>query len=305
MALGIVFSGQGNQYSKMFAKFNLDDIKMLSDFLKIDLVPKITLNEQELFNNLHAQPLIAGFEYLIWNSIKNNLPEISGISGYSLGELTAVAVSSNMSLTDLLKTAKTRAALMTDALSSPGSLIAISGADINAVTQICNDSKCFIAIKNSDTSLIVGGLINDLQIFKELASKLPGNIKIQNIAVDIPAHTPLLKNASRQFHQYLSTNIQNNNLEFKIVSGIDASVQYSMLTTVDNLSKQISQTINFDKVIQVLYELGSDVILEIGPGKALSNIIKQQDLPIKVHSIDEFNSLQECIHWLKNAINLN
>lgn len=309
MALGIIFSGQGNQYSKMFSKFinefNPQDIKIVSDFLQTNLVPEILLCEKDLFSNIHAQPLIAGFEYLVWNFISAQLPEISGISGYSLGELTAIAISNKMPLSDLLDTALARATFMTNSLKEPGSLVAISGANIDDVMQLSERTKCYIAIKNSINSVIIGGALKDLETFKNLVAKLPGNIKIQNIAVDIPSHTPLLTNSSNEFQDYLTKNLKDMNLEYKIVSGIDASVQYNSFNAYTNLSKQMSQTINFDKVIHVLYELGSDVILEIGPGHALSNIIKQQNLPIKVRSIDEFNSLNDCITWLQKLNNNN
>lgn len=307
MAIGIIFSGQGNQYSQMFVKFinefKPQDVQQISNFLHTQLTPEIALSKTALFSNIYAQPLIAGFEYLVWQYLSVNLAEISGFSGYSLGELTAVAIANKTTLIDLLDMTQNRANIMTNSVEKAGSLIAISGADFNDILKLCETSQCYIAIKNSLNSVIIGGLLLNLEIFKQQAQNLPGNVKIQPITVDIPSHTPLLKNASRKFQDYLMKNFQNNSLEIKIVSGIDASVQYNSSTAYANLSKQISQTINFDKVIHVLYELGSDIILEIGPGKALANIVRQQNLPIKVRSIDEFNSLDDCVNWLKKLNN--
>ncbi|MBY0545512.1 MAG: hypothetical protein K2Q14_08220, partial [Gammaproteobacteria bacterium] len=89
-------------------------------------------------------------------------------------------------------------------------------------------------------------------------------------------------------------------LNYRIVSGINANVQYDAPSALHDLARQTCQMIQFDRVISVLTELGASIILEVGPGKALSHIIQQQNLPIIVKSIDDFKNFSEIANWVNS-----
>lgn len=303
MGLGIVFSGQGNQYPEMYAKvgaaLNPADIKTIADALKINVLPKIDLTPEQLFSNHYAQPLIASHGFLVWNTLKKDLPEPVAFAGYSLGEVTALACACDFSLEELLAVTQTRAQLMSAPIGTTSGLLAVSGVEATTLNNICQTHHCALAIINAPRSLIIGGSIADLTQCQIAFQQLPGQIHLQWLKVEVAAHTSLLAKASADFANYL-TQFNNKNLNTRIISSINTHVQYQTAEAFTALAGQIHQTVNFAGVIKVLSELGADVILEIGPGKSLSKIIQQQGLPLTVKSIDDFKTPAEVAHWIKS-----
>lgn len=328
MGLAIVFSGQGNQYPTMFNKFAAElnsrapvmkqlagvhnyketnhfgkDIKFISHFLKIDILPTINLDSKQLFSNQCSQPIIASHGFLIWSYLKDYLPKPVAMAGYSLGELTAIAASANFDLSVILELTVARAKFMLEAAATaPSRLVAIRGVGIEHLKIICQENNCYIAIINAPGQCIIGGKIDDLAKCEDCIKRLPGQIKLTALNVGVASHTPLLATASSNFASYL-LKYSKSILQNRIVSGVNANVQYKLQDALGLLACQISHTINFEMVVQVLFELGADVILEIGPGNALSKIIHEQNPAIKTKSIDDFNNLLEVISWINKYTN--
>jgi len=302
MGLAIIFSGQGNQYPEMYARFqqelNLVDLDSVSAATSVAILPRVNLDNDAIFLNQYAQPLIAGYEYLVWQKLKDILPAPVAMAGYSLGEITAIAAATNLTLEELLKLTKMRAELMYTA--RPSGLLAVSGLHLSHITALLEQTSCYMAIRSSLQNFIVGGYEGNLaQLIAEL-SKLPGVIHYQYLKVEVAAHTPLLNWASIEFHEIIRQ-YYGLKLQTRIVSSIDASVQYYIEPALDNAAKQLSSMVNFEQLMQVLFELGATTILEIGPGKAIQNIIRQSGLPVKIRSIDDFNTLANVAVWVEKS----
>lgn len=301
MGLGIVFSGQGNQYPEMLNKLyqhNPACINNLALKLRLDLNPQINLSHQELFSNRYSQTLISAYQYLLWQELAAHIVEPVAFCGYSLGEVTAFAVSSNMGIDNLLNIVNKRAQLMSASGEGESGLVAVSGLALTGLNTICDKFNCYVAIKNGREQYIIGGKTQDLNnCISHLASIAP-MLKLSKLDVAIASHTPILKPAGLEFADYL-TQYGNTQLASRLITGVSASVCYNAGDFIPDLARQLYSTIKFEQVIQILYELGASTILEIGPGHGLANIIKQYRLPLKVKSIDDFSSITGVITWLK------
>jgi hypothetical protein len=62
-------------------------------------------------------------------------------------------------------------------------------------------------------------------------------------------------------------------LNLRVVSGTSAAVQYSTSAAINAACSQLAQSINFDRVVNVLVELGATTILEIGHQARQSRIL--------------------------------
>ncbi len=94
-------------------------------------------------------------------------------------------------------------------------------------------------------------------------------------------------------------------LNLRVVSGTSAAVQYSTSAAINAACSQLAQTINFDRVVNVLVELGATTILEIAPGKAIQNIVHKLNPRIKIRSIEDFRSLSEVVEWVSKMEEMN
>ena len=61
--------------------------------------------------------------------------------------------------------------------------------------------------------------------------------------------------------------------------------------------------IHFSHAVEVMQELGVNVILELGAGKALTNIINNLNLGLKVRSFNDFSSLAGIVNWVNKILN--
>ncbi len=297
MGLGIIFSGQGDQYPQMFNKlykYNPDKVDSLSQHLGINLIPEIDLGITELYDNRYAQPLIASYEYLIWQELSLHLEAPIAFAGYSLGEVVAYACAANLDLLNTIKLAKTRASLMS--IQNNGKLMAVSGLDKSKLAAICDRFQCYIAIYNNYDQYIIGGEALDIDLCRSYLKTLIPSPKLTLLNVTVAAHTPLLYESGIKFYDYLQQ-YKDLKLEAKCVSST-AAIHYDAISLLNDLAKQLYSPILFDSVIQVLYELGVTILLEIGPGRALSNIIKQYNLPLKVKAIDDFHNINGIVNWV-------
>lgn len=308
MGLGIVCSGQGNQSFGMFSSLAAYPesealINKLEQQLLCQLFPQILLSEQELFTNHYAQPLIAGLSYVQWQLLKEQLPVPTAFAGYSLGELSAYACGGACDFNVLIDLAKKRAELMDTAAQQhqPSTLLAISGISQEQLLQNCSIFSVYPAIQNSRDNWVVGGLVTDLQcLYNMLSLKFP-MFKLTWIKVSLASHTLLLNNASKGFAEYLGKQSWRD-LTAPIVATVDNQVIYAAKDGIESLSQQISKMIHFSHAVEVMQELGVTVILELGSGKALTNIINNLNLGLKVRSFSDFSSLAGIVNWVNKNL---
>ena len=308
MGLGIVCSGQGNQSINMFSPLlsypdAVMSVARLSQQLGYVLSPQIALTDTELFANRHAQPLIAGLSYIQWELLKSQLPVPTAFAGYSLGELSSYACSGACDFKTLINLAKKRAELMDIAAQQhqPSTLLAISGILQDELLQFCQDFVVYPAIQNSRDNWVIGGLVDNLQnLFNMLNTTFP-MYKLNWIKVNLASHTPILAAASEAFASYLGQQAWQN-LAAPIVASVDNQVIYAAKDGISSLSQQISNTVHFSHTIGVMQELGVTVILEVGAGKALTNIINNLNLGLKIRSFNDFSSLDGIIKWVNKNL---
>ena len=310
MGLGIICSGQGNQSREMFAKLaNLPELSQslseLGEELKLELVPDINLTDEQLFANNYAQPLIAGLSYLQWQYLASKLSQQPvAFAGYSLGELSSYACAGACDFTLLINLARVRANLMENAasqFSEPSGLLAVSGIIERELNLLCQEFSCFIAIQNSLDNWVIGGLNSALASLQTAVQLRYPSLKLTPLNVAVASHTPLLKLATEQYNNYLS-NTSFHSLSSPVIASVNHQTIYNIKDGLPLLSRQISETFHFNKTVEVMYEMGANVILEIGCGNALSKIMSNLHLPIKVRSVNDFSSLDGAITWVNKNL---
>jgi [acyl-carrier-protein] S-malonyltransferase len=302
MKLGILCPGQGSQNLGMidFLKENSiahDILNKASDILNINL---FALDESsDIFQNSFAQPLICATQIATYNAIKDSINPATIFAGYSLGELCLYGCNGALDIEEAILLAKKRAELMDLSNKQKSGLLSCQNLPHNMVKELCEKSNTFISIINVDRHFIVGGEIKNLENFKLFASTKGAIIKPLNVF--LASHTPLLKAASEDFIQVLkSSNFKNPTIPS--ISSIDNTIIYNSTNAMETLSKQISQTIQWEGTLETLLEYGCDVILELGPGNALSKMVQKLDSNITIRSTSDFRTLDGLISWVnKNS----
>ena len=67
------------------------------------------------------------------------------------------------------------------------------------------------------------------------------------------------------------------------------------------LSMQIARTIEWSRCIDALRERGCRVFLELGPGTALSRMVRNRLGPVEARSVDEFRNSGAVAAWVQRS----
>ena len=301
----VLFPGQGSQSVGMAKNLydNFDYVKLLfhqaDDILKNSLSKTILEGPKELLDQTeNTQPAIFLVSYSIFKFIKNesnfDFNKAKFFAGHSLGEYSALACSESITFEQTLKLLKTRGKSMQSAVSKgQGGMLAILGEKIENINEIISLNKdkfqCFVANDNSVGQVVVSGNTKDLDIFSEIL-KLK-NIKNVKLSVSAPFHCVLMNSA---------TEIMKNeiiNTEFKIpkneiISNVTAKQTKDPDEIKDLLVKQIEKPVRWRESVINMINSNVDKFIEIGPGKALSGLVKRIDRNIKLIQINDIEDLK-------------
>ena len=301
----VLFPGQGSQSVGMAKNLydNFDYVKLLfhqaDDILKNSLSKTILEGPKELLDQTeNTQPAIFLVSYSIFKFIKNesnfDFSKAKFFAGHSLGEYSALACSESITFEQTLKLLKTRGKSMQSAVpKGQGGMLAILGEKIENINEIISLNKdkfqCFVANDNSVGQVVVSGNTKDLDIFSEIL-KLK-NIKNVKLLVSAPFHCVLMNSA---------TEIMKNeiiNTEFKIpkneiISNVTAKQTKDPDEIKDLLVKQIEKPVRWRESVINMINSNVDKFIEIGPGKALSGLVKRIDRNIKLIQINDIEDLK-------------
>lgn len=304
MGLTLLIPGQGNQHPRMFAPLATSREATLAlaaanASLGMDLAHEVSVrNEQRLFENRFAQPLLCAAAYATWQGLRPYLPTPDLVLGYSVGELAAYGVAGSLGLPELLQLARQRADAMelAGAAAEGGSgLLAIRGQDEAAVTNLCARFRLEIAAINGGDHFVVGGNRRDLGA--AAAALKQARAVARRLDVRVASHTSLLRSAAGIFAAQLQR-APMQNPRYPLLGAVDASVIRDRHAAKRTLVAQLYQPLAWTACMNTALALGSDVFLEVGPGQALARLLRAAHPGVCVRSVDEFPHLDAAVEWV-------
>lgn len=300
MNFAIIFSGQGLQsLAHVQELLTLADELHVSHILKQHL-PKLfcsDLTEADLYPNEFAQPFIFALQWCRWQKLKPEIEELMSFSGYSLGELSALICATQTGLEQGLYLAQQRASLMSSATQHASGLMAVQGINLNTLEALLTETSTALSIKLSDSSFVVGGADANLQ---QLAQQLElrGTRFVKRLNVTIASHTVCMDTAVQPYQQVLQQQ-HFARLCTAMISGSGGHKFFKTTDAVNALIHQMNHAINWDACLSAIQENQPDVVLEIGPGSALSKMLLERNPNCIVRAVDDFKSWSGLQAWLE------
>ena len=163
-----------------------------------------------------------------------------------------------------------------------GAMAAIIYDNINNTDylNILNSTKATMANSNSSNQVVISGKKEFVEAASEkLLNKYP-EMAIIPLTVSAPFHCELMKEIEPEFKDYLVSFEKNMNPEnvHKVVSNYSGTF-HKKDEYINNLTKQISGTVQWVKNMEVLNEV-SEKIYEIGPGRVLGKFFSTLDITV-------------------------
>jgi len=305
--LALVFPGQGSQSQNMLSdlhqQFAAVDHLFLqaSEVLGEDLWDIIVNNPNDKLNQTqYTQPalLVADVAvYQCWQELKGPMPKV--MAGHSLGEYSALVCSDTLQFKDAVNLVFKRGEYMQQAVSvGEGAMAAIIGLGDDVVRTICEKAAegeiVSPANYNSIGQIVIAGKTEavDRAIHE---AKAAGAKIAKKIPVSVPSHCQLMQSAAEKlahvlektkFHSPAIPVIQNTNVKsYKDANDIRQS-----------LINQLTQPVRWVETIKLMQQKYSiDKIVECGPGKVLTGLIKRIDKSISTYNTFDKAALENSI----------
>tara|TARA_B100000401_G_scaffold211959_1_gene143076 strand:+ start:224 stop:1156 length:933 start_codon:yes stop_codon:yes gene_type:complete len=286
----VVFPGQGSQSVGMGAELykNFSYVKDLfnnaDEILGLNLT-KIILEgpKENLDLTEFTQPAIFLISYSIFEVIKNETKldflKAKYFAGHSLGEYSALACSGAIKFEYAIKLLQKRGKAMQMSMpKGKGGMIAILGSDIDKIKNLLieneNKYKCYIANDNSVGQIVVSGEIENLNLMSLDLKK--NSIKNIKLPVSAPFHCPLMSKATEVMKEEINKT-EFNTSNPSIISNVTGEEVNDVDKIKELLIKQIESPVRWRESVLYMKAKGVKKIIEIGPGKVLSGLIKRID----------------------------
>lgn len=307
----IVFPGQGSQTIGMGKDFyeNFKESKLVfeesEDATKVNLA-KLCFEgpAQDLQLTENLQPALFTVEMAIFKAflvhVHGDLSFVKVMAGHSLGEYTALSAVNSLNIFDGAKLCKNRGYFMQKAVpQGEGAMLAVLGLDDLKVEKLCSivqeSTKQVVepANYNSPGQVVISGTKQSIQ---EAESRIKNDLEFKGakaipLDVSAPFHCSLMKPAQNEMAPLLKST------KFKkpthpIINNVEAKISFNENNFADDLIKQITSPVRWTQSMQKCEELEITHLIEIGPGKVLSGLIKRINRNIQAHNISNFEQLK-------------
>jgi [acyl-carrier-protein] S-malonyltransferase len=255
---------------------------------------------EALFDNRVAQPLLCTAMLATWAVLRGQLPAPRVFAGYSVGELAAYGCVGALDVAETLRLAHARAACMDAASNTAAGLAAVRGLNRTRIDALCHEHGVQIAIVNSPDHYVIGGAASGLDRLLA-AARTQGAPTARRLPVTVAAHTPGLCAASAAFGEVLAHSALGMPA-IPVLAGISGAPVGDRDTAIKMLAAQLSTTVDWAACMQAAYEMGARVFLELGPGAALTHMLRESHADVAARSVDEFRTLPGACDWVEQQL---
>jgi [acyl-carrier-protein] S-malonyltransferase len=295
--LAFVFPGQGSQSVGMLAELASVHPEVQKAFAEasegagLDLWDLSQSGPEEKLNQTeNTQPALLTASIAVWRvwQAHSGAPPAQ-LSGHSLGEYAALVASGALSLHDGAKLVRERGRLMQAAVPAGiGAMAAVLGAEDALVEEICKEvstpDSCIVPCNyNSPGQIVIGGHATALERATAVLNER-GVRKVIRVAMSVPSHTPLMREAAAQLGEFMKT-LAWSMPDRRVIQNADVLAHSSVDTIQDALIRQLYSPVRWTECVQKLAANGATHIVECGPGKVLTGLIKRIDKTLEARAI--------------------
>src|SRR5262249_27572325 len=124
--------------------------------------------------------------------------------------------------------------------------------------------------------------------------------RVLDVPVELASHTRRLAMASAVFRETLRHVglVRHPTAGMRVLSGVVGTPVIDLEQGLDTLAAQISETVQWADCLQGCMEGGTTAFLELGPGRALSEMAAGAYRDTPARSLDDFRTLQGARAWI-------
>ena len=269
-----VFPGQGSQAIGM----GLDLLEVPTAKTKFDQAEKILgwsvvqvcqNPDNRVSQTLYTQPCLYVVETVLADLLMLRGKQPDCVAGHSLGEYSALYTAGVFSFEAGLRLMQRRAELMDQA--SEGEMAALLGFDRDQLESVLAQTPdVVLANDNNAGQVVISGTSEAIEaVMSQVKSKKAVKLKVSGAF-----HSPLMADAAAKFQTVLDS-VEFKAAQMPVLSNVDPIPSRNAGELKKRLSQQMTGAVRWREISLRLPDEFVDRVIEVGPGKVLTGIIKR------------------------------
>jgi len=216
-------------------------------------------------------------------------------AGHSLGEYSALVASGGFAFADAVRIVRLRGKFMQEAVPvGEGAMAAVLGMEREEIEALCENASEGDVLSpanfNCPGQTVIAGHAKAVQrAIDQVEAKGKRAILLP---VSAPFHSPLMKPAGIRLEQELE-HIVVNDLKIPVVTNVEAEPNTSKDRVKGLLVTQVTHPVRWEDSIREMIREGVERVIEIGPGKVLTGLMKRIDSSVEAKNLEDIQGLKK------------
>ncbi len=283
----MLFPGQGSQFVGMGKDYYDSSSEAREIYKKANATLGIDISgmsfdgdKDELTQTRNAQPAILLHSLVVLALLSARGINPSVVTGHSLGEFSALVAAGFFEPMDALSAVRRRGELMYDAgLKNPGAMASIMGIAAENVEKCVKEHRkegvCVVANYNSPQQTVISG---EAAVVEHITGhcKEAGARRVMRLPVSGAFHSPLMDPVVPEFRSYLEK-LDHGSLRIPWINNVSCRAESDESAILDVLARQLSSPVRWTEGVVTFADTAGNQnpVLEVGPGKVLSGLVKR------------------------------
>lgn len=250
---------------------------------------------EELDLTVNAQPALLAASIAAQRALETAIGSATGpygppsyFAGHSMGQYSAMVAAGVLGLADAMRLVRERGRLM-QASSGDGAMAAVIGlpqeqeAELMAVGAAAG--VITIANRNSPGQIVISGERPAVEAAAGAAKGL-GARRGLVLPVSVAAHSPLMAEAAEGMRRALA-DVTFSRPAAPLLANADAIVLSDGEACRDELIDHLTRGVDWVTAVETMVAAGTDVFVEVGPGKVLTGLVRRIAPEVTAVAIDD------------------
>ncbi len=250
----------------------------------------------ELTKSSHCQPGIFVMSVACHKALELKVGALDFVAtaGLSLGEWTSLHLAGSLSFEDTVRVLEARGRFMQDACEeNDGAMVSVMNLDREVLEGVAVKAGVQVANVNSSTQIVLSGERAGIEVAERLC-KEAGAKRTVVLNVSGAFHSRLMQSAADRLGGVLA-DVDFLAPRFPVIANINGLAHQGADSIRAAMVEQVTSSVQWVTSVESLKSEGADAVIEVGPGRILSGLVKRIDRDLGLMNVSDLSSLDATV----------